>query len=103
MVLYLPPKGTFDQALDDLIAPGAQAGGRRFYRRMRARLGGAAALVATAHKLARIVYAVISPRRPYQAELHANAEQRRLARFLHQLRSKAQKLGFELTSIQQPA
>ena len=74
-----------------------------FYRRMRAKLGGAAALVATAHKLARIVYAVISTRRPDQAELHTQAVQRRLARSLQQLRSKAKKLGFELTSAQQPA
>lgn len=74
-----------------------------FYRRMRAKLGGAGALVATAHKLARIVYAVITTHRPYQAELHTKAEQRRLARSLQQLRSKAKKLGFELTSIQQTA
>ena len=74
-----------------------------FYRRMRAKLGGAAALVATAHKLARIVYAVISTRRPYQAQLHTQAEQRRLARSLQQLRSKAKNLGFELTTAQQPA
>lgn len=74
-----------------------------FYRRMRAKLGGAAALVATAHKLARIVYAVITTHRPYQAELKTKAEQRRLARSLQQLRAKAKKLGFELTSIQQTA
>jgi hypothetical protein len=32
-----------------------------FYRRMRAKLGGVTALVATAQKLARIVYALITP------------------------------------------
>ena len=74
-----------------------------FYRRMRAKLGGAAALVATAHKLARIVYAVITSHQPYKPELHALAEQRRLHRSLKQLRSKAKILGFELTSIQQTA
>lgn len=74
-----------------------------FYRRMRAKLGGAAALVATAHKLARIVYAVLTSHQPYKPELHAQAEQRRLARSLKQLRSKAELLGFELTSIQQTA
>jgi transposase len=74
-----------------------------FYRRMRAKLGGAAALVATAHKLARIVYAVLSTKQPYRPQLHAQAEQRRLARTLKQLRAKAEKLGFELTPLEQAA
>jgi transposase len=74
-----------------------------FYRRMRGKLGGAAALVATAHKLARIVYAVLSTKQPYRPQLHAQAEQRRLARTLKQLRSKAETLGFQLTPIQQTA
>ena len=74
-----------------------------FYRRMRAKLGGAAGLVATAHKLARIVYAVMTSRQPYKPELHTQAEKRRLSRSLKNLRAKAQILGFELTEIQQPA
>lgn len=74
-----------------------------FYRRMRGKLGGAAALVATAHKLARIVYAVLSTKQPYRPQLHAQAEQRRLARTLKHLRSKAETLGFQLTPIQQTA
>ena len=74
-----------------------------FYRRMRGKLGGAAALVATAHKLARIVYAVLTTKQAYRPQLHAQAEQRRLARSLKHLRSKAEKLGLELTPLQQPA
>jgi transposase len=74
-----------------------------FYRRMRGKLGGAAALVATAHKLARIVYAVLTTKQAYRPQLHAQAEQRRLARTLKHLRAKAEKLGFELTPLQQPA
>jgi hypothetical protein len=70
---------------------------------MRGKLGGAAALVATAHKLARIVYAVLSTKQPYRPQLHAQAKQRRLARTLKQLRSKAETLGFQLTPIQQTA
>jgi hypothetical protein len=74
-----------------------------FYRRMRGKLGGAAALVATAHKLARIVYAVLKSKQAYEPQLHAQAEQRRLTRSLKQLRNKAEKLGFELTPLQSPA
>jgi transposase len=74
-----------------------------FYRRMRSKLGGAAALVATAHKLARILYALISTRQPYSSSFHLQSEHRRLARSLQSLRSKAKKLGFELSPIQHPA
>lgn len=74
-----------------------------FYRRMRGKLGGAAALVATAHKLARIVYAVLTTKQPYRPQLHAEAEQRRLARNLKHLRAKAETLGFQLSPLQQPS
>ena len=50
---------------------------------MRAKLGGAAARVATAHKLVWIVSTVISTRLPNRPELHAQAEQRHLARSNH--------------------
>ena len=74
-----------------------------FYRRMRGKLGGAAALVATAHKLARILYAVLTTKQPYRPQLHAQSEQRRLARTLKHLRSKAETLGFQLTPLQPAA
>ena len=56
---------------------------------MRAKLGGAAGLVATAHKLARIVHAVMTSRQPYKPELHDQAEKRRLYRSIKCLRAKA--------------
>jgi transposase len=68
---------------------------------MRGKLGGAAALVATAHKLARIVYAVLTTKQAYRPQLQAQAKRRRLARSLKHLRSKAEKLGFPLTPIEQ--
>jgi transposase len=37
-----------------------------YYRRMRARLGAPAAITATAHKLARIIYFMLKERKPYQ-------------------------------------
>jgi hypothetical protein len=54
------------------------------------------AVVAVAHKLARIIHAVLRTRRPYEAALQ------RKARSLGQLKRKAKTLGFKLTTIQQP-
>lgn len=70
-----------------------------YYRRMRARLGAAEGLVATAHKIARVLYAVMTTRRPYDPTLHEHAlEQKRTKRIAH-LQSTAKKLGFELVPI----
>lgn len=74
-----------------------------YYRRMRAKLGGAAGLVATAHKIARIVYAVMTSGRPYDPTRHehavAEAKRRRIAR----LKSMAKNLGFQVLPNQHPA
>lgn len=59
-----------------------------YYRRMKAKLGGAAGLVAVAHKLARIIYAVLTTRKAYEPALHKKAEAQRLARSLEHLRKK---------------
>jgi len=72
-------------------------------RRMKTKLGGASAVTAVAHKLARIVYAVLTTRQAYDGEQHRRYERRREQRTLEQLRKKAKKMGFELTAIQQPA
>jgi hypothetical protein len=40
------------------------------YRRFRGRLGGAAAVTAMAHKLARILYVMLKTRQPYRPDLH---------------------------------
>jgi transposase len=74
-----------------------------YYRRMRAKLGGASGVVAVAHKLARIVYALLTSRRPYEGRLHRVSAAKRAERSLAQLRKKAKTLGFQLTAIQQPA
>jgi transposase len=74
-----------------------------YYRRMKARPGGAAGLVAVARKLARIIHAVMTTRKAHEAALHKQAAARRLVRSLEHLRKKAKPLGFELTAIQQPA
>lgn len=73
-----------------------------YYRRMRAKLGGAAGLVATAHKLARIIYAVMTTGRPYDPARNehamAEAKRRRVAR----LKSMAKNLGFQVVPNQHP-
>ena len=74
-----------------------------YYRRMKAKLGGAAGLVAVAHKLARIIYAMIRTRQAYDSTLLRREEGRRKERMLAQLKRRAKIMGFELTAIQQPA
>lgn len=67
-----------------------------FYRRMRTKLGTPKAVVAAAHKLARIVYYMLKERVPFAAvpPEQATAQYRELA--LRQLERKAQKLGARL-------
>lgn len=67
-----------------------------FYRRMRTRLGGAAAVTAVAHKLARIIYVMLKTRQPYRAELHDETSTVNRERTLNRLRTKAKALGFQL-------
>jgi transposase len=66
------------------------------YRRMRAKLGGAAAVTALANKLARILYVMITTRQPYRPELHAATGQLHRLRTLNRLKAKAKDLGFQL-------
>jgi transposase len=68
-----------------------------FYRRMRAKLGGAAAIVATAHKLARIVYAVLRSKKPYDPSLHLQDNPHARRRKFSRLQSLAKEFGFVLT------
>ncbi|OGO73003.1 MAG: IS110 family transposase [Chloroflexi bacterium RBG_19FT_COMBO_56_12] len=67
-----------------------------YYRRMRARHGAPAAITATAHKLARIIYFMLKERKPYH-DLGADYyEQQHRARVLRNLNRQAAKLGFRL-------
>ena len=74
-----------------------------YYRRMRAKLGGAAGLVAVAHKLARIIYGMMQTRRNYEEEILRVVQRRQKERMLAQLKRKAKNMGFELTAIKQVA
>ena len=68
-----------------------------YYRAMRARKGPQQATVATAHKIARIVYHLLKYGEVYEAESADAYEQKRQERELRQLSRRAQKLGYTLT------
>jgi transposase len=65
---------------------------------MRARLGPKQASVATAHKIARIVYHLLKTGEPYREESDAEYERKRQERELKHLTRRAQKLGYTLTA-----
>jgi transposase len=70
-----------------------------WFRRLRATLGAKAAITAAAHKLARVLWAMIKHRRPYNPERLDNPELRR-ARKESSLRRQAEHLGFTLTPLE---
>ena len=74
-----------------------------YYRRQRARLGEAQAIVATAHKIARIVYHLPQHREAFIVESAADYEARLQQRELAQLKRKAAKLGLSLVPVAQAA
>jgi transposase len=71
----------------------------QYYRRMRAKLGGPKAVTATAHKLARIVYHLLTTGQAYNESVFAQQEAQNKQRNENRLRHQARKLGFELTQI----
>ena len=66
---------------------------------MRARKGPQQATVATAHKIARVVYHLLKYGEAYEAESAEQFEQQRQERERRQLERRAQKLGFTLTPV----
>jgi hypothetical protein len=68
-----------------------------FYRRKRAQLGPAQALVATAHKIARTVYFMLKYQVPFEDVGAEGYESQQRERELIYLKRKAAKLGFDLT------
>jgi len=73
-----------------------------WYRRLRAKLGAPAAITATAHKLARVLYAMVKHRRPFDPSRLGNPELRR-QRKENALRRAAKVLGFVLQPLQTEA
>ena len=70
------------------------------FRRFRAKLGAAAAITALAHKLARIVYHLLTTRQPYdESKVLAVTENYRL-RQEASLRTRARSLGYQIIPLQ---
>lgn len=67
-----------------------------FFRRMRAKLGAAQAITATAHKIARVLYHVLLTKQPYTETLfhQYDAQAKQRAELL--LRKQAVSLGFQI-------
>jgi len=66
---------------------------------MRARKGPQQAIVATAHKIARMVYHLLKTGEAYQEERAAAYEAKRQERELQQLTRRATKLGYTLAPL----
>jgi len=74
-----------------------------FYRRMRAKLGAPKAITAAAHKLARIIFHLISTRQEFDEAKFA-ADQLRFHKSQEtKLRAKAKSMGYQLVPIQPAA
>lgn len=70
-----------------------------FYRRKRYQLGPPKAITATAHKLARIIYHLVSTQQPYDDSILAQDELQTRIRKTRRLKSLAQALGYELVPV----
>ena len=70
-----------------------------FFRRMRAKLGAPKAITATAHKLARIIYHLLTTHESYDETRLAKAEQDHRQRTESRLRAQARALGFHLVPV----
>jgi len=69
-----------------------------FYRRIKARAGGQQAVTATAHKIARIFYAMLTQGTSYVEVGQQAYEQRYKERRIDHLKAQAKSLGFQLIS-----
>jgi len=67
-----------------------------YYRRLRARKGPTQAITATAHKLARILYHILTHRTPYHSQSQETYEQYLRQRAMRHLKRTATRLGFTL-------
>ena len=70
-----------------------------FYRRMRARLGAPKAIIAAAHKLARIIYHMVTTGQEYDETRFAEDQRRYQKRQEGKLRAKAKAMGFTLVPV----
>jgi transposase len=91
----------FRQAAESVARSQSSFG--RYFRAMRTRLGPEQAIVATAHKIARVVYHLLTTKQSYREECAEEADQKRQEREFKQLARRAQKLGYTLSPVTEPA
>ncbi|SDY85857.1 hypothetical protein [Nitrosomonas sp. Nm58] len=70
-----------------------------YYRRLCGRLDKAKAITATAHKLARLIYTMLTKGTEYVDKGQDDFDERYRQRVLHHLTVHARKLGFNLTPV----
>jgi transposase len=70
-----------------------------FYRRMRAKMGAPKAITAAAHKLARIIFHLITTRQEFDDSKFAADQLRYQKRQEFKLRARAKSMGFELVPL----
>lgn len=70
-----------------------------YYRRMQARKGPAAAITATAHKLARLYYSLVKQGQEYEEGRARAYEEQQRERVVASLRKRAKGLGYELVAV----
>lgn len=70
-----------------------------YFRRLCARLDRPKAITATAHKLVRLIYTMLTKGTEYTDQGQDYFEERYRQRVLHHLAKRAEKLGFQLTPI----
>ena len=71
-----------------------------YVRRMRARLGPPQAITAAAHKLARIIYHLITTRSRYDESVFIQEQQKQDSRNANRLRKQALALGYQLVPLE---
>jgi transposase len=73
-----------------------------YFRRQCARMDKPKAITATAHKFARIIYAMLTKGQAFVDQGQALFEERHRQRVLHNLKRRAMQLGMNLVPVQQP-
>ena len=71
-----------------------------FYRRLRARLGPAKAITATAHKLARLIYRMLKYGETYVDIGQEYYERQYRERLIQNLKRRARQMGYQLLNIE---
>ncbi|MDS4074570.1 MAG: IS110 family transposase [Candidatus Accumulibacter sp.] len=74
-----------------------------YFRRMASRLDRAKAITATAHKLARLIYTMLTKGTEYSDQGQDYYEERYRERVMHHLAKRARQLGFQLTPVPEAA